>query len=93
MDDTRRGPGRPPLPASARKGEIFSVRLSPSEREFVELAAQACGIKASDWARKVLMDALPPLPGLIRATWRQSDGSVTIEGEPEEVGRALGLLS
>lgn len=92
MNVTRRGPGRPPLPAAERKATIFSVRLDPGDRQSVELAARACGLKASDWARKVMLDALPPLPDLVHATWRQSDGSVTIEGTPEAVGRTLGLL-
>ena len=35
----RRGPGRPALPKSERKGAIFSVRLSPEERQQVERAA------------------------------------------------------
>lgn len=93
MSETIRGPGRPPLPEGTRKAAIFSIRLSPDERVLVDVAAAAFGLKASDWARKVLMDALPPLPGLVHATWRSSDGSLTVEGTPEEVGRALGLLA
>ena len=53
----RRGPGRPALPTTERKGAIFSVRLSPEEREQVERAAMAMGLKAAAWARLVLLDA------------------------------------
>ncbi len=53
----RRGPGRPMLSKSERKGAIFSVRLSPKEREQVESAAQALGMKAAAWARLALMHA------------------------------------
>jgi hypothetical protein len=53
----RRGPGRPALPKAERKGAIFSVRLSPQERDQVERAAQAIGLKAAAWAREVLLEA------------------------------------
>ena len=53
----RRGPGRPALPKAERKGAIFSVRLSPAEREQVEAAAGKMGLKAAAWARLALLDA------------------------------------
>jgi hypothetical protein len=53
----RRGRGRPALPKTERKAAIFSVRLSPEERDQVELAAQAMGLKAASWARLALLDA------------------------------------
>ena len=53
----RRGPGRPPLPKAERKAAIFSVRLSPEEREQVEQAANSQGLKAAAWARLALMHA------------------------------------
>jgi hypothetical protein len=45
----RKGPGRPPLPASERKGKIFSMRLSREERAQVEAAAKARGLTAAAW--------------------------------------------
>lgn len=52
-----RGPGRPALAKGEGKAAIFSVRLSPEEREQVEKAGLAMGLKASAWARLVLIDA------------------------------------
>ena len=54
----RRGPGRPSLPKTERKAAIFSVRLSPGEREQIERAAQAMGLNAAAWARLVLLETL-----------------------------------
>jgi len=53
----RRGPGRPALPKAKRKAAIFSVRLSPAERDQMETAARAIGLKAATWARRVLLEA------------------------------------
>jgi len=53
----RRGPGRPSLPKSERKDVIFSVRMSPEERNQIQNAAQAQGLKAAAWARLALLDA------------------------------------
>lgn len=53
----RRGRGRPALPKADRKAAIFSVRLSPEERDRVEVAAQTLGLKAAAWARLALLDA------------------------------------
>ena len=53
----RRKPGRPKLPKEERKAAIFSVRLSPEERDQVERAAQASNKKAAAWARDVLLEA------------------------------------
>jgi hypothetical protein len=63
----RRGPGRPALAKGEGKAAIFSVRLSPEERERIEQAAQALGLKASAWARLALLDAsnVPERLGLV----------------------------
>jgi hypothetical protein len=45
------------LPLTEKKAAIFSVRLSPEERDQIEAAAQALGLKAAAWARLVLLDA------------------------------------
>jgi hypothetical protein len=55
----RRGPGRPALPKGERKAVIFSVRMSPEEREQIEAAARGQGLKAAAWARMALLDAIP----------------------------------
>jgi hypothetical protein len=56
----RRGPGRPKLLKAERKAAIFSVRLAADEREAIEQAAQASGLKAAAWARMVLLAAARP---------------------------------
>jgi hypothetical protein len=45
------------LPKAERRAAIFSVRLSPEERDRIEAAAQALGLKAAAWARLALLDA------------------------------------
>ena len=52
----RKGPGRPRLPASERKGKVFSVRLSREERAQVEAAAKARRLTAVAWAREILLE-------------------------------------
>ena len=47
--------GRPRLPKGAVKAAMLCVRLSPTERDAVERAAQAKGIGASQFARELLM--------------------------------------
>jgi hypothetical protein len=59
----RRGPGRPLLPKSERKGTILSVRVSAQEREQVEKAAQSLGLKAAAWARLLIFEELCRPPG------------------------------
>jgi uncharacterized protein (DUF1778 family) len=49
--------GRPKLSTEERKRAIFSIRLSPEERAEIEAAAEAKGLKASDWARSILLEA------------------------------------
>jgi hypothetical protein len=49
--------GRPPLPEGAAKGVVFTLRLSETEREAVEAAAQRAGMPARKWARLALLDA------------------------------------
>lgn len=88
---TRSGQGRSGSLGDQRRN--FSVRLTPCERERVDSAARASGLKAGVWARLALLGALPTNCGNVRATWNTADGSVTIEGTPEAVGRALGLVA
>lgn len=57
-----RGPGRPSIPKADRKGAIFSIRLSPEERERIENAARSMGLKAAAWARLALLDASAGAP-------------------------------
>lgn len=49
--------GRPPSPPGTAKASTFSVRLTADERAMVEDAAERAGVKASEWARRVLLDA------------------------------------
>lgn len=49
--------GRPPLPKGETKATIFSIRLSPEERAAIEAKATADGLKASEWARRILLEA------------------------------------
>jgi predicted HicB family RNase H-like nuclease len=49
--------GRPQLTPERRKASTFSVRFTAEEREAVEAAAERAGVKASEWARRVLLDA------------------------------------
>lgn len=50
--------GRPELSPERRKASTFSVRLTAEERETIEAAATAAGgLSASEWARRVLLEA------------------------------------
>jgi len=55
--------GRPRAAAEAR-GAIFSIRLTADERAAVERAAEAAGVKASEWARGVILAASERAVGL-----------------------------
>lgn len=48
--------GRPLLPAGEARGKMFSVRLSPEERELIDAAALRKKQKVTSWARKCLID-------------------------------------
>lgn len=50
--------GRPPKAPGDVKASTFSVRLRPDERAAIEAAAERAGVKASEWARRVLLTAL-----------------------------------
>lgn len=55
---TRNRAGRPALAPEQRKRSTFSIRLTEAERDQIEAAASAVGVRsASDWARRVLLDA------------------------------------
>jgi hypothetical protein len=49
--------GRPELAPERRKASTFSIRFTAEEREQIEAAATAAGVKASEWARRVLLAA------------------------------------
>jgi hypothetical protein len=50
--------GRPQLAPERRKASTFSIRFTAEEREAIEAAANAAGFRsASEWARRVLIDA------------------------------------
>ena len=49
--------GRPKLP-KGEKREVFALRLSPAERDAIERAAHVAGLGPSEWARKVLTEAV-----------------------------------
>ena len=48
------------MPKAERKAAIFSIRLSPEERDQVRAAADAVGLKAAAWARLALVEAARP---------------------------------
>lgn len=53
--------GRPELAPERRKKSTFSIRFTAEEREAIEAAATAAGDRsASEWARRVLLDAATP---------------------------------
>lgn len=54
---TRRGPGRPPLPAGTRKASLLHLRLTDAEGRQVAAAASATGMTVSAWCREVLLTA------------------------------------
>lgn len=49
--------GRPPVPKKLAKGSLLSVRFSESERASLEIAAKRKGLKLSEWARWLLLNA------------------------------------
>ncbi len=49
--------GRPPLPAGEVRASTFSIRILPTERAAIERAAEREEISASEWARRVLVNA------------------------------------
>lgn len=57
MIEKKRKRGRPKLAPDELKKTIFSIRLSPEERAAIEGAAKLIGVRASDWARSVLLEA------------------------------------
>lgn len=58
MNQKRNKAGRPALAPGQRKGSTFSIRFTAEERDQIEAAASAAGFRsASEWARRVLLDA------------------------------------
>lgn len=50
--------GRPELAPERRKASTFSIRFTKEERDAVEAAVIAAGNRsASEWARRVLLEA------------------------------------
>lgn len=49
--------GRPPKAPGDAKASTFSVRLRADERAAIEAAAERAGVWASEWARRVLLEA------------------------------------
>jgi len=49
--------GRPPKNAEERKELMFCVRLTAEERQVIEDAAASAGLPASQWARRLLINA------------------------------------
>ena len=47
--------GRPPLAEGKAKAAMFTIRLAPDERAAIERASKARGMRASQWAREVLL--------------------------------------
>lgn len=58
MSKKRPRMGRPPKAPGDAKASTFSVRLRADERAAIEVAAKRAGVKASEWARQVLLDAV-----------------------------------
>jgi hypothetical protein len=52
---TRKKMGRPSFPEGQAKSVLFSLRLSQTERDAIERAAEAAGENASEWARRTLL--------------------------------------
>jgi hypothetical protein len=49
--------GRPPVPKKLAKGTLLSVRFSAEERKALEGAAERGGLRLSEWARRMLLQA------------------------------------
>jgi hypothetical protein len=49
--------GHPPKAPGDAKAFTFSVRFRADERAAIEEAAERAGVKASGWARRVLLEA------------------------------------
>jgi hypothetical protein len=54
--------GRPPKAPGDAKASTFSVRFRVDEREAIEAAAGRAGVKASEWARQVLLASARTAP-------------------------------
>lgn len=55
----KRRVGRPTVPKKLARGALLSVRFSEGERKALEQAADLQGLKLSEWARTVLLNAVP----------------------------------
>jgi hypothetical protein len=49
--------GRPPLPKGKARDIVFTVRMSPAERDEIVQAAKRDGVPATQWARGALLRA------------------------------------
>jgi uncharacterized protein (DUF1778 family) len=49
--------GRPPLPEGERKAITFRIRMTESERQQIDRAAESENGSSSEWARNVLLRA------------------------------------
>lgn len=47
--------GAPPKPPEARKTNMLMIRLTESERDDCEAAAELDGLKTAAWARKAIV--------------------------------------
>jgi len=56
MESVNRG-GRPPLPDGEGKSSYIGFRVEDDDRKQMEAAAQAAGMKLSDWCRARLAKA------------------------------------
>ena len=53
-DQSRREPGRPPLPAERRLSRTIRVRVTPPDYRRIRSLADAEGLSVSEWARRAL---------------------------------------
>ena len=49
--------GRPPLAEGRAKGIVFTLRLSPADRDAIVAAAERAGKPVTQWARDLLIGA------------------------------------
>ena len=49
--------GRPQLPEGEAKGVIVQTRLSEADRELIQRAADAAGVKLAHWIREKILAA------------------------------------
>lgn len=57
MIEKQKKMGRPKLPKDKSKKTIVTFRLIPEEKDRIERAAKAAGMRVSQWIRKTLLKA------------------------------------